>query len=98
MEGVGLTNTSSYFADKAMWNERLALVREKGIATFAAANMERWFTKGFRERAPEVVARVKDMFAATPLEGYLACGAAVRVHDHPVHMPPTSSPATLRSP
>jgi 3-oxoadipate enol-lactonase len=95
IERLVLTNTSSYFADKAMWNERLALVREKGIATFAAANMERWFTKGFRERAPEVVARVKDMFAATPLEGYLACGAAVRDMDHRELLPKISAPTLV---
>src|SRR6266852_4193082 len=70
IERLVLTNTASYFPDKTAWNERLHLVREKGIAAFAAPNMERWFTKGFRERAPEVVARVQDMFAGTPLEGY----------------------------
>jgi 3-oxoadipate enol-lactonase len=50
-ERLVLANTSSYFADKAAWNERLRVVREKGVAAFAAANMERWFTKSFRERA-----------------------------------------------
>ena len=82
IERLVLTNTSSYFADKTMWNERLKLVREKGVAAFAAANMERWFTKGFRERSPKVVAWMQEMFAATPLEGYLACGEAVRDMDH----------------
>ena len=56
VERLVLTNTSSYFPDKAAWNDRLKLVREKGVASFAAANMERWFTKGFRERSPEAVA------------------------------------------
>jgi 3-oxoadipate enol-lactonase len=82
VERLVLTNTSSYFADKGMWNDRLHLVREKGVAAFASANMERWFTRGFRERAPKVVASVQEMFAVTPLEGYLACGAAVRDMDH----------------
>jgi len=76
-----LSNTSSYFADKTGWNDRLALVREKGVAFFAPANMERWFTKGFRDSHPQAVARVRDMFAATALEGYLSCGAAVRDMD-----------------
>ena len=97
IERLVLTNTSSYFPDKSVWNERLRLVREKGIAAFAPANMERWFTKAFRERAPDVVARVQQMFAATPLEGYLACGAAVRDMDHrkscrASEPPPSSSP------
>jgi 3-oxoadipate enol-lactonase len=82
IERMVLTNTSSYFADKAGWNDRLKLVQEKGIAAFAAPNMSRWFTKGFIERAPQTVARIQEMFAATPLEGYLACGAAVRDMDH----------------
>jgi 3-oxoadipate enol-lactonase len=90
-----LTNTSSYFPDKAAWNERLRIVREQGIAAFAAPNMERWFTKGFRERAPEVVARVQDMFAATPLEGYLACAMAVRDMDHRELLPKISAPTLV---
>ena len=77
-----LANTSSYFADKAAWNERLRVVREKGVAAFAAANMERWFTKSFREREPQTIAWISEMFSATPLEGYIACGEAVRDMDH----------------
>src|SRR5947209_14507967 len=41
IERLVLTNTSSHFADKTAWNGRLKLVREKGIPTFAPANMER---------------------------------------------------------
>src|SRR5215510_7440602 len=69
-ERLVLSNTSSYFPDKKGWNDRLALVREKGVPAFAAPNMERWFTKSFRERDPQSVARMQAMFAATPLEGY----------------------------
>src|SRR6516164_7718104 len=90
-----LTNTSSYFADKALWNDRIALVREKGVAAFAAATMERWFTKGFRERAPEVVARTQEMFAATPLEGYLGCAAAVRDMDQRELLPRITAPTLV---
>jgi 3-oxoadipate enol-lactonase len=77
-----LSNTSAYFADKALWNDRIRMVREKGLAGIVGANMERWFTKDFRERAPEKIARMAEMFTATPLEGYVACGEAVRDMDH----------------
>ena len=70
-----------------------ALVRDKGVPAFAAPNMERWFTKGFRERDPQAIARMMTMFAATPLDGYIACGEAVRDMDHrdllPRIKPPT---------
>src|SRR5262249_48614992 len=65
-----LSNTSAYFADKQMWNDRLKLAREKGLEGLVQANMERWFTKDFRERSPQAVGRIKQMFLATPLEGY----------------------------
>jgi hypothetical protein len=90
-----LTNTSSHFADKTAWNDRLKLVREKGIAAFAAPNMERWFTKQFRERAPETVAWLREMFAATPLDGYLGCGEAVRDMDHRDLLPKIKAPTLV---
>lgn len=80
-ERLVLSNTSSYFPDKKGWNDRLALVREKGVPAFAAPNMERWFTKGFRERDPQAINDMAAMFAATPLDGYIACGEAVRDMD-----------------
>jgi 3-oxoadipate enol-lactonase len=95
IERLVLTNTSSYFPDKAAWNDRLMLVREKGVAAFAPANMERWFTKGFRERSPDKVARMQEMFAATPLEGYLGCGAAVRDMDHRELLPKIKAPTLV---
>ena len=69
--------------------------REKGVPAFAPANMERWFTKGFRERAPQVVARVQAMFAATALDGYLGCGAAVRDMDHRALLPKITAPTLV---
>jgi len=95
IERLVLTNTSSYFADKSAWNDRLKLVREKGIPAFAPANMERWFTKGFRERSPDAVAWLQQMFAATPLEGYIACGEAVRDMDHRELLPKIKAPTLV---
>jgi 3-oxoadipate enol-lactonase len=94
-ERMVLSNTSSYFPDKKGWNDRLALVKEKGVAAFAEANMERWFTKGFRERNPQAVQRISEMFAATPLDGYLNCGMAVRDMDHRALLPNVKVPTLV---
>ena len=40
IERLVITNTLSYFPDKAAWNERLRLVREKGINALARAAAE----------------------------------------------------------
>jgi 3-oxoadipate enol-lactonase len=95
IERMVLTNTSSYFPDKNGWNDRLKMVEEKGIEAFAAPNMARWFTKGFLERAPQAVAPIQAMFAATPLAGYLGCGAAVRDMDHRALLPKITVPTLV---
>jgi 3-oxoadipate enol-lactonase len=65
-----------------MWNDRIKLVTEKGLANIVGTNMERWFTKGFRERSTATIERMTEMFLQTPLEGYVGCCAAVRDMDH----------------
>jgi 3-oxoadipate enol-lactonase len=95
VERMVITNTSSFFPDKNGWNERLKLVEEKGVAAFAATNMTRWFTKGFLERAPQKVAPIQAMFAATPLAGYLGCGAAVRDMDQRPLLPKIKAPTLV---
>jgi 3-oxoadipate enol-lactonase len=95
VEKLILSNTSSYFPDKNGWNDRLKFVREKGVAALAGPNMERWFTKGFRERSPETIARMIEMFTATPLEGYIGCGEAVRDMDHREILPKIKAPTLV---
>ena len=81
IERMVLTNTNYYYADKQPWHDRIKFVREKGIAAMAQPMMERWFTKGFRERSPKVMAWMIEMFSATPLEGFIGCCEAVRDMD-----------------
>jgi 3-oxoadipate enol-lactonase len=95
LERIVLCNTSSYFPDKTMWNDRLKFVRSNGLAAMAGANMERWFTTGFREREPGTIKAMIEMFAATPLEGYIACGEAVRDMDHRPLLPKVKVPTLV---
>ena len=77
-----LSNTSAYFENKQVWNDRIATVTEKGLQAVVQGTLERWFTKDFREREPQKVQRIADMFLGTKPEGYIACGQAVRDMDH----------------
>jgi 3-oxoadipate enol-lactonase len=77
-----LSNTASYFPDRTMWNGRIGVAREKGLAALVDTTIERWFTAGFRQQSPQAVARIRDMFLATDVEGYVGCGAAIRDMDN----------------
>jgi len=80
---VVLANTSCHYPNKEFWNERIKLIRERGgLAPLADRLSEAWFTRNFRAREPAIVERLKAGLAATPVEGYIACGEAVRDMDH----------------
>jgi 3-oxoadipate enol-lactonase len=77
-----LSNTAAYFPDQTIWDGRIKMVRDKGLEGIVDANMERWFTKAFRERASAAMAKMREMFLATKVDGYVGCGEAIRDMDH----------------
>jgi 3-oxoadipate enol-lactonase len=77
-----LSNTASYFPDRTMWDGRIKTARDKGLAALVDATIERWFTAQFRHRSPQAVARIREMFLSTDLEGYVGCGGAIRDMDN----------------
>ncbi|MFQ5899647.1 MAG: alpha/beta fold hydrolase, partial [Candidatus Methylomirabilia bacterium] len=48
-----------------------------GMAPLVEPTIGRWFTAGFSERRPEVVARVREMIRATDPRGYIGCCHAI---------------------
>jgi 3-oxoadipate enol-lactonase len=90
-----LSNTSSFFPDKSIWEGRLKTVRDKGLAAIVDANMERWFTKDFRERSPQAIAKMREMFLATKADGYIGCGEAIRDMDHRPLLPKIGAPTLV---
>jgi 3-oxoadipate enol-lactonase len=76
-----LSNTAPYYADKGPWQERIVFVREKGLGALVEANMQRWFTEGFRKSHPHVIERMKGIFTGTDPKGYIACCEAIRDMD-----------------
>jgi 3-oxoadipate enol-lactonase len=69
--------TTPYFGTPETWIDRAATVRAEGTEAVADAGVERWFTDGFRESQPAVVARMRAMIASQPDEGYAECCGAL---------------------
>jgi len=82
VEKLILSNTRAYYPEKGGYEDRIKGVRENGLAPLADGNMERWFTKDFREKNPETVAATRAAFLETSVEGYVGCLAAIRDMDH----------------
>lgn len=76
-----LCDTAAKIGDAAMWNGRIATVRENGIASIAETIMARWFTEGFRRDHPDELAGWQNMVLGMPVDGYAGTCAALRDAD-----------------
>ena len=81
LDRLVLCNTAAKIGTPDTWNQRIARVEAEGMAPIVDTVLERWFTAGFRQRAPERVAVVRDMLLHTAPAGYSANCAAVRDMD-----------------
>jgi 3-oxoadipate enol-lactonase/4-carboxymuconolactone decarboxylase len=76
-----LCATSASFLSRAVWDERIRLVTEKGLGPIVDATMERWFTAPFRRAARITIDAFRRTFLATPAQGYAGCAMALRDSD-----------------
>jgi len=79
LKSLVLCDTASAYPPEAqaMWAERIKAAQANGLAAGVDATIDRWFSPGFVERAPDVIEGVRRMIAATPVDGYCGCGAAI---------------------
>jgi 3-oxoadipate enol-lactonase/4-carboxymuconolactone decarboxylase len=64
--------------DPAVWDQRLALIRDQGLSAIVEAVLDRFFSLGFRAQHPEGVETVRAGLLAQNPDGYRGCGAAIR--------------------
>ena len=92
VKGIVLSNTAPKIGTDEMWNQRIATIREGGIAALAEPVLERWFSKKFRTERLADFAGWRHMLVRTPVDGYIGCCAALAETDL------RASTATLRLP
>jgi 3-oxoadipate enol-lactonase len=76
-----LCDTSSWTNQPAIWDERIAQVRQTGMAGLADATIDRWFTKAGQKALAAEVEAIRQVICNTPAEGYCGCGYAIRDMD-----------------
>ncbi len=78
---IAICNSAARIGTLEAWDRRIAMVRSGGMEAIAPALMDRWFTPRFRQREPRMMESIRAGILSTPVEGYLACCAAVRDAD-----------------
>lgn len=68
-------------ASREQWDQRIALVKEKGVDAIVDGTADRWLTERFRKENPKADQKIRAMIRSIESEGYMACGVAVRNYD-----------------
>lgn len=81
LSSLVLCCTSAKLGPPEMWAERAATARTEGTTALVDAVLARWFTPNLASGHPDVLARIRKMFVATPGEGYAHCCGAIERMD-----------------
>ena len=76
-----LCNTAAYIGPPENWTNRAAAVERDGVASIAAAVVDKWLTPDFAAQQAELVQTLRAMLGATDARGYAANCRAVRDSD-----------------
>ncbi len=76
-----LANTGARLGDEAIWNARIAAVRQGGMASIVDGVIPRFFAPGFAEREPATYAWARDRLLRCDPDGYIGCCCALRDED-----------------
>ena len=73
IDRLALLCTSAHLPPAQLWHDRAETVRTAGTSAVAEELVTRWFTAGFGDRHPDVVARLVSDLNAVDDESYAAC-------------------------
>jgi len=64
------------------WEERIAVAQKQGIDALVEPTVGRWFPPDTLAKNPPHLDKVRAMFRATPVNGFIGCAAALADHDY----------------
>ena len=76
-----LCNTAAKIGSPEMWKTRIEQVRKGGMKSISGAVIERWLSKEYRAKYPDVATTTQQMLESANPDGYVANCAAVRDFD-----------------
>jgi len=81
VKAMVLSDTAHKIGTAEMWNKRIAVIEENGIASILDDIMARWFTDPFRDPASAAYRAYCNMLVRQPAAGYTGTCAAIRDAD-----------------
>jgi 3-oxoadipate enol-lactonase/4-carboxymuconolactone decarboxylase len=76
-----LADTSPHFRPPEMWDQRMGMIRDGGMAAISDMVLGRFFTESFHKCDPGTVSDFRDVLEQTNPQGYLGCSAMLKDAD-----------------
>src|SRR5579864_5327331 len=97
VSALGLIDTTSWYGEDApaIWRERAASVRSKGLVGLLEFQLPRWFGDEFRKSNPELVKAAAEVFLANDLDCYAASCIMLGDADLRPYLKTLSVPASI---
>lgn len=92
---VCLCDTACRLPPESAWDERIALAQAKGAGAFVGPMTQRWLTRHYYDRHPEIVAKLGAMIARTSVDGLVGCAHAIKKMDHSDILPEIRVPTLI---
>jgi 3-oxoadipate enol-lactonase len=92
-----LANTTSSYGPEGrpMWDNRIRLITDGGLAAIRDMVAARYFSPAFTASHRDVVDRVMARFMETPAHGYIGCSEAIRELEYTAALPRIGAPTLV---
>ena len=81
VERIVLSSTAPKFGEADAWQQRIDTARESGLDSLVGPVMSKWFTPGWADAHPDVIANIHRNFVGTDPVGYARCCEALAGFD-----------------
>jgi 3-oxoadipate enol-lactonase/4-carboxymuconolactone decarboxylase len=76
-----LADTSPHFRPSEMWDQRMDMIRQGGMAAISDMVLGRFFTESFHESDPGIISDFRNVLEQADPQGYLGCSAMLKQAD-----------------
>ncbi len=76
-----LADTAPHFGPPEMWDQRMDMIRQGGMAAISDMVLGRFFTESFHASNPGTISDFRNVLEHSDPQGYLGCAAMVRQAD-----------------
>ncbi|MCW2411789.1 MULTISPECIES: 3-oxoadipate enol-lactonase [unclassified Sphingobium] len=95
LASLTLCDTAARLGTIEGWQQRIETALSRGMAALVDMSLLRFFSDAFRDQDPATIAQFREIFLATPAQGFAGCCAVLRDCDFTDHLSAITVPTLV---